>query len=114
MSLRTKIVGCVVAISTTLGSAHAAVECPKSHEGRRPTRMNGASLFLGEPSELMNLAPDTTAANMQGSNIWQIQDPTKITLVCRYEGIRTDVSLRLSPDIRTCTQNLATGAMSCR
>jgi len=98
----------------TAGAAHAAVQCPATASGHPAARMGGASLYLGDPAARMDLAPDRRAADMKGSNVWQVAEPGRITLVCRYAGTEQQVVLRLTPDVQTCTQNLATGSFSCR
>lgn len=115
MSVLSKpLVVAAAAFCLAAGAAHAAVQCPANVAGHPAARAGGASLYLGDPSAQMDLAPDRQASDMKGSNVWQVAEPGRITLVCRYAGTQQQVVLRLTPDVRTCTQSLAVGSFSCR
>ena len=51
---------------------------------------------------------------MRGINVWNMPDPSRVTIVCAYEGRATRLSFKLTPGVRSCTQDLAARTLSCR
>ena len=103
-----------VAVLMTASRAHAAIECPLTHEGRPLARYDGASLFQGDPGNGMLLAPSNENPGGRGINVWNLPDPAGIVLVCRYEGLRQAVVLNLPSDVRQCRQGVAGRTFSCQ
>ena len=112
--MKNRIATVVAAMAAMLGSAQAAVDCPVGTDGHRLARQDGVSFYTGDPAANMLLAPDIQAADMRGINVWNIPDPSRVTIVCAYEGRVSRLSLKLTPGVRSCTQDLAARTLSCR
>ena len=92
--------------------AQAAVECPPLQDGHRLARLDGASLYQGDPANNMLLAPSHENPGGRGVNVWDLPEPAGIVLICRYDGSRTPVVINLPQDVHTCQQSV--GAFSCK
>ncbi len=112
MSSRTKVLAFTLVSLAVSGSVHAAVECPAKSEGRSLARMDGGSLYQGNPADNILLAPSQENPGGRGVNIWRLPDPLGIVLVCRYEGSRTPLMFNLTPDIHACLQG--SGSFACK
>ena len=114
MSFRTRVATLALAVVAVSGTAYAAVECPPTAEARPATRLRGGALYEGDLADRAILAPDQQNAGGREVNVWRIQDPSKITLVCEYNGLNTPLTFSLPSGTRTCTQTYKTGGFSCK
>lgn len=108
-----RVIAAVLLTTVSTAEAHAAVvECPAIHDGHRLARLDGGSLYQGDPADNVLLAPTNESPGGRGVNVWTLPDPVGIVLVCQYEGTRAQVVLRLSADVHTCRQS--TERFSCQ
>ena len=105
MSSRTKAAVLAAAFTLASASAHAAVECPATSQGHAFARWGG-TLFQGDPSNEMSLAPTAENPGGKGVNFWKTPDPVGIVLVCRYVGLSTPLTFNLTADVRACAQSV--------
>ena len=114
MSFRTNLQSIAAAVMLALlaDGAQAAVQCPSQSQGHTLARLDGGSLFQGNPADNMLLAPSEENPGGHGVNVWNLPNPEGITLVCRYEGVPTPLMFNLTGDIHSCRQ--ATGSFSCK
>ena len=112
--MKNRIATVIAAMAVMLGSAQAATNCPTTIDNHPMAQQDGVSFYTGDPAANMLLAPDIQAADMRGINVWNIPDPSRVTIVCAYEGRVSRLSLKLTPGVRSCTQNLAARTLSCR
>lgn len=105
MSSRTKAAAVAVVFSFTIAAAQAAVECPTTSQGHALAQWGG-TLYQGDPSNDMSLAPSQSNPGNRGINLWKTPDPVGINLVCQYVGGRS-LMLPLTADVRMCLQNPA-------
>ncbi len=84
----------------------AAVQCPSISAGHALRSSGGGTLFEGPIQDNAALAPEKTQQGPEGwVNNWRFRSPPDVTLVCRYADVSTPVSLKLTPDIRSCRQD---------
>lgn len=105
MSSRTKVAVVAAMFVFTITTAQAAVECPTTSQGRALAQWGG-TLYQGDPSNDVSLAPSQSNPGNRGINLWKTPDPVGINLVCRYVGGRS-LMLPLTTDVRMCLQNPA-------
>ena len=73
----------LVGIFVSGTAAHAAVECARSVQGHRLTTF---SLFDGDPSKQVELAPASKPVGQSGFiNTWPLQSSAGLVAVCRYD-----------------------------
>lgn len=105
----------LTALLMVTGAARAAVECPRSLQGRDLRLVDGGSLYLGNPADGMLQAPDRSERGTTGPiNIWTFRSAQGMHLVCRYEGIRETMTLPLPAATRTCRQDARTLSFVCQ
>lgn len=86
---------------TASGTAPVVRQCPATLNGHRIARNGGGSLYYGSPTDNAMLAPSGSAG---GENCWQISEPTKVVLVCRYEASPAQLTYALPPSVSVCRQ----------
>ena len=99
---------------TVTPAAYAATGCPPAQDGHRLARLDGASLYQGDPAQNMLLAPTQENPGGRGVNIWSLPDARGVVLVCRYENQPALLVLTLPPGISSCRQDLRAGTFECR
>ena len=112
----------LVPISTTLGQAADAINCPAIIGTRQeltsaangwtpllddtPHNLAGITFYEGPPSEKASLAYDRIQRN-KGEQVatWTFarQEDRRIWLVCSYAGTAVELSRSLPPQITTCS-----------
>ena len=104
MSSRTRAAALAAAFTFAATSADAAVQCPAASQGHAFAQWGG-TLYQGDPSDNMSLAPTSENPGGKGVNYWKTPDPVGIVLVCRYVGLNAPLVLSLTPDVRACAQS---------
>ena len=99
---------------TATPAAYAATGCPPAQDGHRLARLDGASLYQGDPANSMLLAPTQENPGGRGVNVWTLPDARNVVLVCRYENQPAPRVLTLPPGPQTCRQDLRAGTFECR
>ena len=104
----------VLAFSILASPAFAAIECPSTDQGHPLSRSDGASLYIGDPSNNMLIAPTKQARSMAESNVWILDGRQPVTLVCQFEGTRRALAQSIPAETRQCVQNLTANSFTCR
>ena len=117
MSYRTRVVAAGVA-SLLLGSAScmAATQCPPDPLGHELRKIDGVSLFDGNPSENVLLAPSRESFTAKDAwwNEWTFRPGTAagVTVVCGYEGVPEARAFTIPKETVSCHQDPA--GFSCK
>ena len=105
----------LVTLVILTGTARAAVDCPRTLQGRDLRLVDGGFLYLGNPVDGMLQAPDRSERGTTGPiNTWTFRSAQGINLVCRYEEIRETVTLPLPANTKTCRQDAQTLSFACQ
>ena len=103
----------ILAFSLLVSPAFAAIECPAADQGHRLARSDGASLYVGDPSNHMLLAPTSQARTMSENNVWILDGKQPVTLVCQFEGTRRALARSVPAETKRCVQNLTANTFVC-
>ena len=104
----------VLTLCALTSPALAAIGCPASDQGHALARADGASLYIGDPSNHMLLAPTKQARTMAESNVWILDEVQPITLVCQFEGTRRALARSIPAGTKQCVQNLSANSFDCK
>ena len=103
-----------VAFCLFASPALASISCPATDQGHALARADGASLYIGDPSNNMLLAPTKQARTMAENNVWILDGTQPVTLVCQYEGTRRALARSVPAETKQCVQNLSANSFACK
>lgn len=113
MSSLIRVAAAAVAVIATTCPVLADIGCPSNFEGHRLAPMDGASLYIGDPSRNMLVAPDRENIGGKGVNGWGIANSATMTLVCAYEGGGKRLVQQLPAGLTKCVQDIKARTFTC-
>ncbi len=88
----------VLAVVAYSSAASAQYQCPSEIGGRR---LQGLSVFEGDPAKQVDLAPAGLQAKVGYINVWDLRSYRGLIAVCRYDGGQSNQSV-LPQGVKQC------------
>ena len=100
---------CAAALAVSVFSPAAAASpgCPPTLDGHPMSRMDGASVYLGDPTKNALQAPGESHTTSTGwLNVWRFPNGIgpQFEILCRYEGLGRVILFALPRDTTVCRQ----------